>query len=118
MGFRLYIETDQLVDDEQHVLAMQFQVAHQLVRRVGKETLQATEKRIVIAATHFTNKLNDLKRCLHLVRIGIERQQELHKTLFHLAVGKTETVDAKFTVISFYRQVAALVNDRYRVSRR
>ncbi len=74
MVFRLYIETDQLVDDEQHVLVMQFQVAHQLVRRVGKEGLQAEEESVVIAATHFANEFGDMESNVHLVGIGVERQ--------------------------------------------
>ena len=41
MVFCFYIEAQQLKDNKKYILIMQFQVADQLVRCVGKETLQA-----------------------------------------------------------------------------
>ena len=112
--FRLGIETYQLEDDEQHILIMQLQFAHQFVGSVGKEALQAFEEGFGLPLLNLTDKFLYLKRCLYLRETGIEGHQELDETLLYLPVGEAETVQAETFVIFLDGEIAALKDDRYR----
>ena len=50
MIFRSHVKTDQFENDKKHVLVMQFLIAYQLIRRVGKERLQAAEECVDFSA--------------------------------------------------------------------
>lgn len=90
---------------------MQFQVAHQLVGRVGKEALQATEEGVGLAGTYLLNKLLYLERSLYLVEAGIIRYEELDEPLFHLPVWEAEAIKPELLVVVLYRKISALEDD-------
>lgn len=89
---------------------MQLQIAHKFIRSIGKETLQAIEKSIIIAVLYFINQTGYMKYGFSSVHINIKRKQILDKTLFHLAIGKSQTVQIETGVISLDSQITALIN--------
>ena len=95
---------------------MQLQIAYKLIRSIGKETLQATEKSIIIAVLYFINKTGYMKYGFPFVHIDIKRKQILYKNLFHLAIGKSQTVQIEACVISLDSQITALIDHRQRIS--
>ena len=46
-----------------------------------------------------------------LTRIGIDGKQEIEETCPHLLIGETKVIFLKLRIISFYRQITALVDD-------
>ena len=73
MVFDLRIKTDQCENDEEDIPVMQFQLAGQFVWGVCKETLQASEERIGLAFTDFTDEFLYFDGRFYLVYIGLKR---------------------------------------------
>lgn len=65
MILHIGIEPDKLEDDKQNILVMPFQITDQLVRGIGKETLQAAEEGIGLAAFDLADKFAYLERGLY-----------------------------------------------------
>lgn len=87
----------------------------QFVVEIGKEGLQTGKKGIVVSTLQFIDELADVKPLIIILHSSIERYQEIHETVTHLIVGKFQQVVAETFIISFYRQISTLVNQRNRV---
>ena len=107
--FRTGIEAQELEDDKEHVLIVQFQVAHQLVGRVGKEALQALHEGVDVARLHIPHKKADLEDALRLAHLGIIREQEADKTLFNFLIGESQTIKSETFIVTFNSKITALV---------
>ena len=112
MALRIDIEPQQFVNDEKHILIVQLQVTHQLVRSICKETAKTLEERVNVSGTQLLHELLYLKRSLHFIKPGIERYQKLDETLFYLPIREAETIKAELLIISLYGEIPTLKNHR------
>ena len=109
------VESQQFVNDEKHILIVQLQVTHQLVRGICKETAKTAEERVNVSGTQLLHELLYLERSLHFIEPGIERYQKLDEALFYLPVREAETIKAELLVIALYGEIPTLKNHRNRV---
>ena len=113
MIFSLSIEAYQLKDNEQYILIMQLQIAHQFIRSVSKETLKSFKESFRLSPTYFLNKLLYLKRSFNFRKAGLEWNQKLSKTFLYFTIRNAQSIESKLFVIAFYSKVSALEDDRY-----
>lgn len=109
--FSLSIGAYQLEDNGQHILTMQFQIAHQFVMSVSKETLKSSKKNFRLSPACSLDKLLCLKRSFNSRRAGIEWSRELSKTLLYFTIRKAQLAESKLFVVTSYGKVSALESD-------
>ena len=89
----------------------------EFIRNTRKESLQAFHKGVHIACFQFADKTFDVKTRTVVRNRSIERNQEIHKTVFHLFVRETKRVVPETGVIILDRQITALIKQRHRIVR-
>ena len=96
----LGVETNKFEEDEEHILIVQFKLLHQFVGSIGKEGLQTLEEGFGLPPLYFLHEFLYLERGFYFGESGIEGQEELDETFFHLAVGEAQAIETELLVIT------------------
>ena len=94
---------------------MHFPVACQFVGGVVEEGAQAVQETVYIPLADFSYETLDFVRRFAGTYRSVVGEQEAEKALFHFAVRESEGIVFEFGVVILDGEVAALVDDRYRV---